>query len=521
VRRDRKGMTVRSNRDREVPPASTHRPLRAQLLLWTGILVFISVAYFQNQKPEANALSQFDLTRALVEHGTFSIDAYHTNTIDKAFFGGRYYCDKSPVNAFLGVPFFALYRWWALRSDQTFDENRARYWTTCAVEGTAAALLAMMVAASLRRRGVPSRFSAVGGALWIVATPLLGYAIHFYNYLPACAMLLAGCLLVEPEWTRPGTLSPARICTAGLLLGLASWTLNTLVIAALTMTLPLLAGGRAVNTGVTANWRLWCRLWPWMLGGIVGAAGYFAYNAYVFGSFSSPYVYEAKPLFRQEMSKGIMGATWPRPFVAWLLTGHKFQGLFLWFPVTTLAAMGTLWRLCSAREESPESRGARIESLVALMIFTGLLAYTSGYYMWWGGYAYAPRHLIPALPLLALGMVPWLREGRRLAAALFLCVALGSTLFNVTAVAVNPQPWPGLSNEQLMAPHSVAQWPSPYLNLQFTFWSLAAPDKNWGHTLGLRGRATLLPLAAIWAIAGLMLLLFGGQHENRRTHGST
>jgi len=148
-----------------------------------------------------------------------------------------------------------------------------------------------------------------------------------------------------------------------------------------------------------------------------------------------------------------------------------------------------------------------MESLVALLVFAGLLTYTSGYYMWWGGYAYAPRHLIPALPLLALGMVPWLREGRRLAALLFLCVALGSALLNVTAVAVDPQPWPGLSNEQLMAPQSVGHWPSPYLNLQVRFWTRAAPDKNWGHALGLQGRATLLPLATIWAIAGLALLL--------------
>jgi len=243
-----------------------------------------------------------------------------------------------------------------------------------------------------------------------------------------------------------------------------------------------------------------------MLGGLVGVLGYFAYNFYLFGSFASPYAFESRDLFRTEMSKGLMGATWPRPFVAWLITGHRFQGLFRWFPLTGLALAGVLWRLVRAREEGRSARGARVESAVALLILVGLLTYTSAYFMWWGGYAYAPRHLIPALPLLALGMVPWLREGRRLTAALLLFVALGSAVFNIAAVSVDPQPWPGLQERELMAPQSVERWPSPYLGLQSRFWARAAPDRNWGHALGLHGRATLLPLAAIWAFAGLVLV---------------
>jgi len=134
-----------------------------------------------------------------------------------------------------------------------------------------------------------------------------------------------------------------------------------------------------------------------------------------------------------------------------------------------------------------------------------LLTYTSGYYMWWGGYAYAPRHLIPALPLLALGLVPWLGRGRSAPALLLFLVAFGSALFNVAAVAVNPQPWPGLSTEQLMMPLSVERWPSPYLALQTSFWKLGATDRNWGGAFGLGGRASLLPLAALWAVAGAVL----------------
>ena len=53
------------------------------------------------------ALSRLDLLHALA-HGTVSIDAYHTNTPDKAEHNGRFYSDKAPGTAALALPGFAL-----------------------------------------------------------------------------------------------------------------------------------------------------------------------------------------------------------------------------------------------------------------------------------------------------------------------------------------------------------------------------------------------------------------------------
>ena len=144
-------------------------------MLWTGVLVFLTAGYFQNSRPGWNANSQFGLTCAIVERGTLSIDAYHNNprlpemmTNDKAFYQGHYYCDKSPVTAFLGVPAFWAY------STQTREVlgapvsyNAGRYWTTWVVEGLAAALLAAMSAALLLRRGVTPERAICAAAMWI------------------------------------------------------------------------------------------------------------------------------------------------------------------------------------------------------------------------------------------------------------------------------------------------------------------------------------------------------------------
>jgi hypothetical protein len=80
-------------------------------------LVFLTTGYFQNSRPGWNVNSQFDLTCALAERGTFRIDDYHDSPIhpelftgDKARAGGHFYTDKSPVTPLLGVPAFWIYR---------------------------------------------------------------------------------------------------------------------------------------------------------------------------------------------------------------------------------------------------------------------------------------------------------------------------------------------------------------------------------------------------------------------------
>jgi hypothetical protein len=121
--------------------------------------------------------------------------------------------------------------------------------------------------------------------------------------------------------------------------------------------------------------------------------------------------------------------------------------------------------------------------------------------MWWGGWAYAPRHLIPALPFLALGLAPWLRSARRGLAAAVFCIGAIGIVINVAAVSVDPQPPPGLPNpvqeEKLMATSEIATWPITMVELQRQFW-VGESDDNWGRRWGLAGVASIGPLLGLW-----------------------
>src|SRR5919202_1437208 len=78
---------------------------KRRLLL--GLLLLGSYAYFY-QGGGWNQNSRFDLSRALVEHGTLQIDAYADNTGDKAVFQGHTYSDKAPGEGLTTAPLVAL-----------------------------------------------------------------------------------------------------------------------------------------------------------------------------------------------------------------------------------------------------------------------------------------------------------------------------------------------------------------------------------------------------------------------------
>jgi hypothetical protein len=101
--------------------------------------------------------------------------------------------------------------------------------------------------------------------------------------------------------------------------------------------------------------------------------------------------------YQAGMSQGFMGISWPRLEVLFYLTFHPAMGLFWQSPVLLLAVVGFYFIL--------RDRRYRCEGLVVLFAFVAYLLINAGYYMWWGGYSFGPRHLIPMLLFMALPLV--------------------------------------------------------------------------------------------------------------------
>src|SRR5947209_9495675 len=84
-----------------------HRPRGGSFRVF--FLAFIVFAYFMPQWADWNIDSRLDLVHALVDGHTVSIDKYHFNTWDKAFYKGHFYSDKAPGTALLGAVVYGGY----------------------------------------------------------------------------------------------------------------------------------------------------------------------------------------------------------------------------------------------------------------------------------------------------------------------------------------------------------------------------------------------------------------------------
>jgi hypothetical protein len=152
-----------------------------------------------------------------------------------------------------------------------------------------------------------------------------------------------------------------------------------------------------------------------------------------------------------------------------------------------------------------ERQTLRLEAVAALALFLLFVGFSSAYYMWWGGWsAYAPRHLVPGLSLLAIGLVPWLKHKK---AEPWIWIGFAAlALFNLTTAAADPE-YPVGNPRMFLQPRAALHASIPMIDIERVFWSEPSNWKlmNIGRRLGLNGPASVLPLLGVWAMALITL----------------
>jgi hypothetical protein len=245
-----------------------------------------------------------------------------------------------------------------------------------------------------------------------------------------------------------------------------------------------------------------------LAGGAMLAAVLMIYQTAAFGS---PFHigYASEQGFEQ-LRAGFFGITTPKWWrVREILVG-QYRGLLPLAPLIAVTPIG-LWLLA----RSPRSRRAAIVAGATAAFY---LALNASYFYWEGGWAYGPRQLMPALPFVALGLAPLWDNAKRLGRLLLAAGWAWGAALTLIAVSTTPQP-PG----SVMAPVRELLWPAfrdgdLSLNHQTFVHFTADGDRlrgrtiphaawNLGEIAGLRGHASLLPLAAIWVGAAAALQL--------------
>jgi len=478
-----------------------------RLLYWVlGAGLLVSYAYFY-QGGGWNQNSRFALVRAMTERDTLQIDAYREATGDRAVWNGHFYSDKAPGTSLLSFVPVDLVR--ALNNAAGIDPDsdaaitRTSYAATVVVSGMFTAAAALCVLWLSLAWGYSRGAALFAATAYGVATPAWCYATLFMGHA-----LSAGCLMIA--FTAAVALrdaTPQRVLTLAWTIGLsAGWAVVSEFPAAVPvlficgLTVAAMSGARR---GLAATQAVALRV---AAGGAIAAAILLAYNTAAFGS---PFHlgYASEEGFEQ-LHTGLFGISRPEWWrVREILIG-SYRGLLPIAPLVALMPVG-LGLLAASRH-----RVAPAMTAAAVGVF--YLVLNASYFYWEGGWAFGPRQVVPALPFLALGLAPlwdrWKAAGRVVLAGAWLWGAA------LTLVAVSTTPQPPAA---IMRPVSELLMPAFLeghlaLNTQrFTdfradedaIWRHADPTVSWnlGMAMGLTGRASLLPLAAVWLACAVYL----------------
>jgi hypothetical protein len=464
-----------------------------------GLLLWLTYAYFI-PSPSWNPNSRFDLTLALVDHHSLRIDDYHDNTGDKAASRGHYYSDKAPGVSFLAIPAYAAFRslWLMAGKDLPATKVVGRdggydlavtkgdgnddvllnagyrwglYVSSMFTNGLAGACLGAMLFWAATKRGRSSQDATAIAMSLSLGTLVFPYSTTLYGHVPCAAFAFAGFSLLwihrqQKHWV---------FFVSGVFCSMATvceWP------AAL---ISAFIGGSVFFRTQGVKFRF-----AWMIGAALPAAVVLAYNNAAFGSpFAVGYSTLARADFAAGMSSGFMGISWPSPSTLVQMLFGRARGLLYTAPILGLAAWGYM----------RPRRGLRDLRVTAGLVTCAFVLMSSGYFMWWGGAAFGPRHVIPCLPFWCLGLViAWPHSGKSaqgwLGQLFFVCFALSIlNMFLGTAVGL--------------------EVPSNNTDILFNYtYPLTARGRiptapgasNLGRLLGLPGLLSIAPLVLLWSI---------------------
>lgn len=482
------------------------QPSRRAYAAAVFLILLICYGYFMPKWADWAANSRADLVYAFVDEGVLTIDSYHENTGDKAFFEGHYYTDKSLGPSLLALPFYVVFKVIAtLPPVQNLIENggslggfsdtlnpegagfrpQAMYqgmaltFMTFFATSIPAALLGTVVFLFAARFARKDSYAFLAALVYGLATPVFAYSnVLFQHQLAAFGIFVGFYLLWRVIYENA---SHRWLWVVGVLFGFVAITEYPVV--------PF-AGFIFLWAAYKMPHRV--ALYRVVLGAIPLGLLFAAYNYAIFHT-PLPVGYEYSTNWQEVHDQGFMSLTSPsfETFIG--LTISPFRGLFFIAPVLLLALPGLvlMWR------QRPDYRSVTV--LFSLLI-SGFLLYNSSSVMWSGGHAVGPRYLVPMIPFMTLPLIfafNWLLPQRATRYVVIFLAAL--SLFNVWTQTIAGQYFPPADVDGVPIMNPLVEYSLPLL-------AEGNVARNYGNViLGLPGMSSLIPL--IVAIIAVYLLV--------------
>lgn len=470
--------------------------------LWPYALVaflYFGTWPFHHRLNNPNEMVRVYMTRAIVEHGTPSIDAVVREwgpVDDKAIREGRLYAAKAPLQSLVGVP---VYRW-AIGAGSALDKRAITTWLRRWSSTLPALVFACLLMSWSQRRALalgasPKLGTALGLSL-ALGTMLYPYALTFTGH--ALAAATAG-----GAYLGAIGLSRREPSTAG-------WRALAAVTGALAAAAPFAEYPAALVAGPSLGAALWItrpgkrlELLGWL---VAGAAGPLALGLGVqWLTWGSPlrtaYGFLENRAYVGVHREGFFGVGVPKlESLAGALVSPA-TGLFFYSPILLVGLFAmpavALGEGRRAGHEMPRPDGRPtvappLDRRLAAAALVGCLLeflFIASHRGWRGGWTVGPRYIIPVAPVLGV----WSIEAVAWPAARWLVPPLAAASILITGPAA------------ALYPHLSDVYTNPLATFLWASYRKGLGTYGLAYSLGLSGHAGnlvhLVPLvvAALYA----------------------
>lgn len=349
---------------------------KIELLIF--IVLVISYGYFF-RKIDWNSGTRLDLVWSIVENHSLSIDTYHENTGDKAFYKGRFYTDKAPGISFFGAPFYfiasKILRLCSSSStlvDYMFKIYIPIFFVVIVPSAIMGIIFYRLTNFFINNTGL----SALGTISYSLGTIVFFYSNMFYaHHVSAFLFFTAFYILIKS--TNIKKINKSKIFLSGSLLGLAILCEYPMGFFAIFIFAYLFTTTKSIK--LLAYLAL-----PVCLGIII-------LGIYHYACFDNPlktgYNYEHLSYFAKHHAQGISGIKLPKLSRIIKLTFGLKRGIFIIHPFLLFAFSGAYFGLKSKRKR---------EFLFFIIISAAVILFYSSFKF------FAERFLITAIPFLCI-----------------------------------------------------------------------------------------------------------------------
>jgi hypothetical protein len=468
------------------PPAlrktPTSRQRRLALAIGCALLAFYGLTLGGHHYSPDGVL-MFQSAKQLFFHGTLRLDPpvrWGENDIRVSFYAVGLTLAYLPAMAMLAPFARRIPQLTTIPYDPAQPYNPALYTNlpyllSSWVNPLVTALTGVLVFRWARAVGLSDAWSVAAALSFGLASPAAAYARYDYAQ-PLAALALTGALLMPSS-----ALSSSRLIVAGASLGAAILTRSELAIVAAWVVVWVVARTRRLGAGLTVAAPVA------MAGGLTLWMNWLRYGSVLETG------YPLKLLFGSSLSEPVVGITG-------LLIGPS-HGLLVFFPMTWLAMLGLREFACRDR----------FLTTLWLVVLGLVLVFYACYGVWWGGWTWGPRFLLPVIPLLTVAATVWAAgldgQGSRRRRMLF--GALGVLGFVIVSNAVLIDfvafynSFPGTATD----PGATASRFQVAASPLFSGWPLLdrlPPDLFWLRAWQLGGSARVTSLVAVLVLSGVL-----------------